>query len=188
MNLSYKCGREYPLVPYTQNEETKEIAIKVALHQEESAHFKIVFTLYDPTEKVVLPFTKRENERVQGLWNETCFEFFITDQKASYCEGNFTLDFGWNLFWFDSYRQSPLVEFAVNENKNPIRDIYLSGKKSQLVIDIPENLMRKFDRDQIKFSLTTVIKTKSGNTHYFALKHADTKPNFHHPESFLHFE
>lgn len=192
MSLVNLYGQEYPLIPFKQTEESSKISVVATIHQKPN-QFQIVFSLYDSEELVVLPLTKRSLSRSLGLWNETCFEFFITDNKPHYAEGNFTLDFGWNLFWFNSYRETPLCEFSLvttdnAEEKNPIRDIYLSGKKSQMVIDVPKALIEKFEANQLKFSLTTVIKTKSGNTHYFALKHSDDRPNFHHRESFIRFE
>lgn len=192
MSLTNLYGQEYALIPFKQTEESSKISVVATIHQKPN-QFQIVFSLYDSEELVVLPLTKRSFPRTQGLWNETCFEFFVTDQKAHYAEGNFTLDFGWNLFWFNSYRETPLYEFPLtttegSEEQNPIRDIYLSGKKSQIVIDVPKVLIEKFEADQIKFSLTTVIKTKTGHTHYFALKHSDDRPNFHHRESFVRYE
>ena len=185
--MSYHFGQEYALTPFQINEESKKIEIKGSIHKIEN-RFQVVFTLLDPHELVILPTIKRENQRVQGLWNETCFEFFITDQSHKYAEGNFTLDFGWNVFWFHSYRQTPLSEFAIHENQNPIRDIYLSQRKSQIVVNVPPELIEKFNKQEMKFSLTTVVKLKNGNTLYYALSHKDKNPNFHHPESFMIFE
>lgn len=163
--------------------ECSEISIKAAIYNL-NGHRQVVFTLFDSKELVDLPKSKRDIERTLGLWNDTCFEFFITDNGQEYAEGNFSLDFGWNIFWFKSYRSTPLTQYAFTREKNPIRDIYLSGKKSFIVINIPDELIENFNEISLKFSLTAVIKTKSGNTHYYALKHSDEKPNFHHADSF----
>lgn len=186
--MQYYYGQKYPLISFTKNLEN-HFNVSVTLHKTDK--YRLVFMLLDPSESVLIPHerVKPSHERTIGLWENTCFEFFIRDQKdhSVYCEGNFALDFSWNIFWFNSYRQSPLTEFAAEKLSNPIRDIFLSGKKSEIVIDIPEELLSKFSPNSLEFSFTAVVKTKDSKTHYLALKHSDALPNFHHPDSFSLF-
>ncbi len=187
LSLPMSFGQEYILESFSPIDKNYKISLSASIYRTD-VDFRIVFTLHDPLELIIIPFDKREKERSIGLWENTCFEVFITDNQKAYAEGNFALDFGWNIFWFNEYRENPIKEFQPSDMKNPIRDIYLSGKKSQIIIDLPNELTNKFNIEEIRFSLTAVLKTKNKTNHFFALKHSDKMPNFHHRDSFLRFK
>ena len=91
------------------------------------------------------------------------------------------------MFYFKSYRETPLTEWSAITT-NPIKDVLLSREKSLLILEFPAEVKNYLSNEKIvAISLTAVIKTKDGETHYFAIKHADLTPNFHHPESFIPF-
>jgi len=164
------------------------VTVKSTVHQNADHSLgKVVFELLDPNELVLLPLHQNEHLRKIGLWNETCFEIFLKLENGHYIEGNFNLSFNWNMFYFKSYRETPLTEWSTITT-NPIKDVLLSRDKSLIIIDFPEEVKTFLRREKIvALSLTAVLKTKDGETHYFAIKHADLTPNFHHPESFVPF-
>lgn len=183
--MTNRKSQTFPLTPYDSQTDIKVMA---SIHH--NSHFslgKIVFELLDPKELVQIPTEQNEHLRKLGLWNETCFEIFLQFENGHYIEGNFNLAFNWNMFYFKTYRENPLVEWQDIE-KNPIKDILLSREKSILIVEFPENIKKIFsDKKITALSLTAVIKLKNGLTHYYAIKHADSKPNFHHPDSFVSF-
>lgn len=164
------------------------VTVKSTVHQNADHSLgKVVFELHDPKEIVLLPLNQNEHLRKIGLWNETCFEIFLKLDNGHYIEGNFNLSFNWNMFYFKSYRETPLTEWSAITT-NPIRDVLLSREKSLLILEFPTEVKNYLREEKIvAISLTAVLKTKDGETHYFAIKHADLTPNFHHPESFIPF-
>lgn len=115
--------------------------------------------------------------REDGLWNDTCFEIFLRPKgQTSYYEFNFSLKPAWNLYHFVSYRSpqppTPCYDFSLEsfqwDGSNLM--IKIGGLTTQQIFEI---------------SLTAVLKDKTENIHYFALKHAGLEPDFHHQESFV---
>ncbi len=123
--------------------------------------------------------------RVIGLWSQTCFEFFIFDKATGeYFEFNFGSDSSWNCFFFNSYR-SELTEYEEIslENISITNEENLFGLSCQFPL---KALGHNFeDLSNLKVSPTCVIKAQENKTYYYSNKHPDTKPNFHHPESFV---
>lgn len=123
--------------------------------------------------------------RVIKLWEKTCFEIFIKNQKDQYIEFNFSPCFEWNCFYFNQ-KGDALTEFE--KMIRPNTDILLSSEDFFIVCEIRKEFfpLGFFDQaeTQLSVGLTSVIKDKSGINSYWALAHADTRPNFHHFDSF----
>lgn len=116
-------------------------------------------------------------QREDGLWKKTCFEMFLKDPKSTqYYEFNFSTDGAWNLYEFKSERQPqpPMRSeaFGLQNLK------WHSGK----LIAVLQNRTKQTDW---QISLTAVLQPRVGQNSYWALKHADHQPNFHHFESFI---
>lgn len=186
--MSEVRSQEYQLTPFERIPSNK-IKIKGSVHcDSDQALGKIVFELLDQEEQVIIPSSQHEHIRKIGLWNETCFELFLMLDNGHYIEGNFTTGFNWNLFYFKTYRETPLKEWEII-HMNPIKDVLLSREKSLLIVEFPPEIKSFLIEQKLKsLSLTAVIKTKNGDTLYYAVKHTDTKPNFHHPDSFVPFQ
>ena len=123
-------------------------------------------------------------ERLIKLWEKTCFEFFIKNQNGSYIEFNFSPTFEWNCFYFEK-KGDALKEWQ--QMNRPKTDILLSLNNFFMIIEIkkddfPSGFFNHLAEREC--AVTCVIKEKSGRLSYWALHHADVKPNFHHFESF----
>lgn len=128
-----------------------------------------------------------EHRRLLNLWEKTCFEFFIKNEKGHYLEFNFSPNFAWNIFTFTKIR-GPLTELETKST--PVLDILNSSSKFFLVAKIDKEDLKNFTEkeyplNQLSFSFNAVIKLKSGETEYWAIKHSDQRPNFHQFESFI---
>jgi hypothetical protein len=125
--------------------------------------------------------------RVMKLWEKTCFEFFIKNERDSYMEFNFSPCFEWNCFYFEK-KGNPLKEYAPMER--PKTDILNSMDHFLLMVEIKKDFFPEgffagaTNLTNICAGITGVIKEKNGNLSYWALAHADTRPNFHHFDSF----
>ncbi|NOT77866.1 MAG: hypothetical protein HOP07_02545 [Bacteriovoracaceae bacterium] len=120
--------------------------------------------------------------RVIGLWNKTCFELFLKNKKDQYFEFNFSPTFEWNAFYFEK-KGDPLTEYAAQDKI--VINVLHSLENFTLIAEIDKRHMPKdFFTSEISVGITSVIKDKKDSMSYWALSHADQKPNFHHFESF----
>ena len=99
-------------------------------------------------------------------------------------EFNFSPRFEWNCFYFPK-KGSPLSEWA--KMQRPVVDILLSLNKFFLVAEIkkeyfPENFMTA----GMSLGISSVLKANSEELTYWALSHNDSRPNFHHFDSFIY--
>ena len=123
-----------------------------------------------------------KHARVIKLWEKTCFELFIKDDQDSYLEFNFSPDFEWNCFYFEKkgdklteYKKMELVKF----------DILFSNEVVHIIVELQKKMFPDhFFEGKLAAGITSVLKEKNGNLSYWALSHNDTRPNFHHFDSF----
>ena len=125
-----------------------------------------------------------KKERTLKLWEKTCFELFIKNVRNEYLEFNLSPRFEWNCFYFKN-KGDPLHEWS--QMQRPETDILLSLEKFFLVCEIkkeyfPENFVT--EANTMSIGISSVIKMKNGDMTYWALSHEDSKPNFHHFDSF----
>lgn len=136
-------------------------------------------------ESVALTSRKTKPQRTIGLWNSTCFELFLKNKGSNeYIEFNFSSSHDWNCFKFQN--QNDQLREWTQLNKVEItsfRDTNLYHLKvTFLKPQLPSNFQ---ELERLLYSTTTVIKHSDDSYSYWAIKHTDNKPNFHHPESFV---
>lgn len=132
------------------------------------------------TEHLILPDIVNPQSRQNELWNSTCFEFFLKDSGSTeYFEFNLSPSGSWNFYHLDSYRQGlkedsriPQPRFEREQDKKSLRvsSVIHFGKLPPMT--------------NPQMGISAVLAETSGNKSYWALKHPDQKPNFHHLESF----
>lgn len=128
--------------------------------------------------------TTSMHSRKLKLWEKTCFEFFIKNQNGQYYEFNFSPKFDWNIFYFDKLGDS-LAE--LNTPLKPEIDILDGNNQFMLIAKIPKNIFSKNfieNLSSLKFGISTVIK-ENEKLSYWAIVHKDSRPNFHHFDSFI---
>lgn len=123
-------------------------------------------------------------QRVIGLWEKSCFELFIKNHSGQYIEFNFSPTFEWNCFYFN--KKGDALR-AWEKMQMPVTDILLSEDHFLLFSVIKKECFPEgfFDAENsLEAGITAVIKDKSNHMSYWALSHADSRPNFHHFDSF----
>lgn len=143
--------------------------------------FGLDYHLFGPiTEIEVPPSADRPSRRI-GLWENTCFEFFIgLRDSPRYWEFNLSPSGDWNVFSFETYR-GKLVEEAAFAYLP-----FLTRKRSdffQLVLEFDLSLIIPAGQP-LKMAVTTVLKTISGEISMWALNHPVPEPDFHHKKGF----
>lgn len=122
--------------------------------------------------------------RGSKLWEKTCFELFIKNKDNQYMEFNFAPNFEWNCFYFNQ-AGAPLLEWE--QMQTPVIDILLSSEHFFMFVDLKKKYFPSgfFNiESELSVGISSVIKDKSGSLSYWALSHADIRPNFHHFDSF----
>lgn len=126
-------------------------------------------------------------KRKIGLWENTCFEFFLKNKKTGeYLEFNFSGTGLYNVFYFLK-RDQELTEylpFKFNKHrfikKPKVRLFEFSFNLNQC----PKNLRRLND---LSFSPTVILNNEDNEKEYFCIEHKLDKPDFHNDEVYLNF-
>ena len=134
---------------------------------------------YDLSEidEILMP-RKKVLVRENALWESTCMELFLKDERQSnYKELNVSLDGKWNAYEFTGYRTemeksgSVIVSEVKSRNKNVF----------WVRFEFRERLAH-----QLLISPASVIKNNQGGLTYFAPAHQE-RPDFHSFNSSAHF-
>lgn len=173
---------KFSLIPFDKNK-SPLLELTAELNTSEDAVF-ISFRINEGVEQIDLGNGTPKKERITGLWERTCFELFIKNEKDSYIEFNFSPVFEWNCFYFEK-KGNALSEWGAMPR--PGTDILLSKDQFLLIGEIkkeffPEGFFGKGEK--LCAGVTSVIKDTNKQTSYWALSHEDTRPNFHHFDSF----
>ena len=126
--------------------------------------------------KLVVP-AYRGRGRGDELWKSTCFELFLYDGQGRYREFNFSPSGQWAAYDFSGYRnlagnfeprQTPEIKHEAGESLF-IQTVFLDRRE----LDGAE-----------RAALAAVIEEQGGRPSYWALAHAELKPDFHDPACF----
>ena len=163
------------LLPFGNDHTNIEITSDLVIR--ETGLIEVVFHWNDPDKKIIFS-EEPVGGRHTGLWQQTCFEVFIQPSGGKkYFEINLTARKAWNVFYFEDYRMpQPPRELPGAE---PL-SFHVSGSELKVAIRLPGVDLRK-----INISFCAVIALKDSGISYWSVKHADTKPNFHHFGSFI---
>ncbi|PIK15467.1 hypothetical protein [Halobacteriovorax sp. JY17] len=162
----------YSLIPFKRNETSLEVLASASIKTD---LIELKYELSGPLESIMIPDEVSRDRKI-GLWESTCFEFFLLDKNSSsYYEFNFSPSGMWNCFFFkksgNELSESPcqISKFEVDKGANYF----------ELVIHIDLNsLNQEFQNiDEFLVNLTAVLEKEKLS--YWALSHGLEKPNFH---------
>ena len=148
------------------------------------ARIKISFEVAGDLNQLLIPKQQTPNSR-DNIWQHTCFEFFIAQAECeNYYEFNFSPSTLWAVYAFDSYRIRR--EWTTNEAPNISVSQTLDHYQLDAVINLADlPLVNK--QDSWLIGLTAVLETQQNEHSYWALKHPEVQPNFHHRNGFIPF-
>ncbi len=173
---------KFSLIPFAPATAPKT-NITIELNQNDESLF-VSYRIQEGLELIDIGNGTPHKERVIGLWEKTCFELFIKNQFGQYIEFNFSPTFEWNCFYFNK-KGDALAEYLPMQM--PVTDILLSKDHFlQFSVIKKEHFPKGFfdSKNELQAGITSVIKEKNGPISYWALSHNDSKPNFHHFDSF----
>jgi hypothetical protein len=104
------------------------------------------------------------------LWQHTCLELFIGQRGSrAYDEYNFSLAGEWAAHAFADYRRK-----AVRDVPRPTVKFGPAGRLEARVAA----------QGSLRVGLSAVIEEEDGALSYWALRHPEGKPDFHHADAF----
>ena len=124
-------------------------------------------------------------QRADGLWRSTCLELFIKGLGEAYYEFNFAPSGAWAAYRFTAYRQG----MAVLEGIEPV-DIATHRDAHRFELAAAVNLgtlQMPYEGSGLRLGLSSVLQDRQGDVSYWAIAHAQGRPDFHHPDSFAFF-
>lgn len=141
----------------------------------EGAELHLTWLLEAPEGAIALPAATAAPQRRAGLWEETCFEFFLTSQPPGYWEFNLSPSGNWAVFRFDAYRTGMRDEMAFAELPFAVTR-RAGGCEASVAVD-----MRKLGIGEAPWDLAiaTVVREAGGRITYWALAHPAARPDFH---------
>ena len=120
-------------------------------------------------------------QRVDGLWQHTCFEVFIRAADAEYFEFNLSPSTQWAAYRFEAWREGR----ADAEIAAPVVTVTTSADRFELQTVIDCTPLAELRTRAWRVALSAVIEERLGSsTSYWALAHPPGKADFHHTDGF----
>jgi hypothetical protein len=142
----------------------------------------IRYALQGPLATLVIPPPSDSPARKNGLWKETCFEFFLAVKDSPrYWEFNLSPAGHWNVYGFSGYRRGlqeeiTFVSFPFSVQKDG--DSLLLALKLDLACIVPAH-------QALEAAISAIIQHQDGPPTYWALTHRGPKPDFHSRDGFI---
>lgn len=151
--------------------------------QRQNGLLNVHFSITGETETIRLPERSPSPMRKDGLWADTCFEFFLAVRgEPRYWEFNLSPAGDWNVYRMDMYRRIGFREEV------SIQQLPIQVKREPGLITIhsqtPLNALIS-DSEQVQLGISCVVQSIDHQETYWALAHPETHPDFHLRESFL---
>ncbi|ASK87815.1 hypothetical protein SPHFLASMR4Y_01045 [Sphingorhabdus sp. SMR4y] len=131
-------------------------------------------------EQVKLPDVPDRSERMDNLWQQSCFELFLGQPGTEqYCEFNLSPSGNWAAYDFDRYRDgmSQLVIAKAPE-------IHMDFSDTHIALEATLALPEPWVAPELDAGLSAVIETLDGEKTLWALAHPGARPDFHHRDGF----
>jgi hypothetical protein len=142
----------------------------------------IRYALLGPLAELAIPAPADLPARRNGLWEETCFEFFLgVKDSDGYWEFNLSPAGDWNVYRFAAYRQGMQEETAF-----PSLPFSVQNQSDSLRLALELDLEKIVQPDQaLEVAISAVLKPKDGEVTYWALTHPRPQADFHWRDSFI---
>lgn len=161
----------YSLLPHPDHPPRAVQAISVELGPAEN--YLLMVWNVTGYECVAVP-PSQEPDRVDGLWQTTCFELFVKAGDTNYVEFNFSPSTQWAAYAFDDYRSGMKpFDCAIPAGVYPLADGIAADCE-----------FAALPAGELRIGLSAVIEEKDGTKSFWALTHPPGPPDFHHPACF----
>ena len=149
----------HSLCPHPSTAVEFDLSIHVDALRMEKTRVELDFFVWGATERILLP-SPAPSERVDGLWQHTCFEAFVRlPDDPGYCELNLSPSGEWAAYRFSSHRTG-MVEADV-----PAPHIAIEVADGRFTVDAHIDLGGVLEDATARWTLglSAVIETRDGN-------------------------
>jgi hypothetical protein len=147
-----------------------------------SNRLAIRYALLGPLAEFTIPAPAAMPTRKNGLWEETCFEFFLAVMDSpGYWECNLSPAGHWNVYRFAAYRQGMQEEGAIVSLPFAVRNHI---DTLELALDLDLDPIVRADQG-LEAAISAVIKRPNGEATYWALTHRGSQADFHRRDGFI---
>jgi hypothetical protein len=192
--VPYASQSTHTLSPFVSPAGDTVHAIEARVDRLDNGELRFQYALQADVSLLRIPGLRPEGP-ADELWKHTCFEAFVARAPGDgssmpanatgaaigeYLELNFSPSTEWAVYSFDRYREG----MAPVAMPSPPQ-MRIGVTPGLLTLDVRVDTRVLFDGAKLLIALAAVIEDDSGNISYWALKHAPTKPDFHHPAGFI---
>ena len=174
-------GGSFSLQPFPAAGERPAVRIDGEIHRR-GPKLAIRYTLRGRLAEVAIAGGAVLPARRHGLWEETCFEFFLAPRNSCrYWEFNLSPEGHWNVYRFEAYRQGVEEEKAFDSLPFEVRR---QPDSLALALELEVERIIRSGR-AIEAAVSAVLKLRRGEATYWALAHGGTQPDFHRRDGFI---
>ena len=173
-------GRDFWLKPFAPTGAPSDITIGGTIGRRADV-LAIHYALRGRLAELVIPGRAAKPARRHGLWEATCFEFFLGVKDApGYWEFNLSPAGDWNVYRLEGYRQGLAEETAFMSLPFSVR-----RRPDRLGIALELEIGKIVAADQtLAVGVAAVIKFRDRGLTYWALTHPGSQADFHRRDSF----
>jgi hypothetical protein len=174
-------GPTFSLEPFAGNVSLSGLEITGHIARQ-SGTLSIGYLLRGGIERLAIPKPADIPARTNGLWENTCLEFFLARKgDKGYWEFNLSPDGHWNVYHFESYRQGMQEETAFGS-----LPFLVSRQPESVSLDLTAALEKIIPRQPpLEIGVAAVIKSIGGESSYWALTHKGARADFHRRDGFI---
>ncbi|MBE0569227.1 MAG: DOMON-like domain-containing protein [Deltaproteobacteria bacterium] len=171
----------FSLKPFPGGEPLPSIGITGTVRRSADA-LSIGYAIAGDLSELAIPPPAKSPERMGGLWEETCLEFFLgMKDSGRYWEFNLSPAGHWNVYSFASYRKDRREEPAFASLPFFVRT---EPGAFRLSLDVdPRRILPAGEAFEV--AVCAVLRTVTGMISHWALAHPGPRPDFHRKEGFL---
>lgn len=138
----------------------------------------VSFTLKGDLCALLIPET-RPFRQASNLWQHTCFEVFVmAGEGPEYREFNLSPSGEWAIHAFRGYRDGGELDV----DPGPAISVRLAGDHLELDAELRPDCLPP--GRSLRLGLSAVVEDADGLLTYWALRHPQGKPDFHHIDAF----
>lgn len=171
----------FSLKPFPGGEPLPSIGITATISRSADA-LSIVYAIVGDLSELAIPPPAESPERKDGLWEETCLEFFLgRKDSVRYWEFNLSPAGHWNVYSFASYRKDRREEPAFSSLPFLVRT---EPGVFRFSLDVdPGRILPAGEAFEV--AVCAVLRTVTGRTSHWATSHPGPRPDFHRRDGFL---
>jgi hypothetical protein len=180
--MNFSLAQEWVLTCHPETPSQWVRTVQARLSVADDRGLAITYLLEGELSRLCLP-AQRAPSRVDGLWQHTCFEAFVSAKGApAYREFNFAPSGQWAAYAFESYRDGA----PLSPDSNPQIKMRVLGNRLEVdALVRPECLPPTQKNTRLLLGLSAVIEEEDDVLSYWALKHPPGRPDFHHAGAFI---